>query len=1223
MPSFRPVALFMSCSVLILTLAVLQGCAISPTRDPGKGHGGKIPISVATAPATANVTAGSAQTFTATVTGDSTNQGVSWSLSGAGCSGATCGSLTNATATSVTYTAPPVVPSPAAVTLTAKSLANPADSSSSVITVVAAVVVSVSPSTANVAAGLSQNFTASVTGDPANKGVTWTLSGAGCAGSACGTLTKATLTGVTYTAPSSLPSPAVVTLTATSVADTAKSASAKITVLAAIAVNVSPSSASLTAGQTQNFKASVSNDPANKGVTWSLSGSGCSGAGCGTLTQVTATSVTYAAPASMPSPVTVTLKAASVTDPSKSASATITVVSGLSVSLSPTTAKVTTGQTQNFTATVSSDPANKGVTWTLSGAACIGTACGTLSNSTTTSVTYTAPASVSSPGTVTLTATSVADATKSASATITVAAVAIGVSVSPTTANVTAGKTQNFNATVSNDPANKGVTWSLFGSGCSGAACGTLTNTTSTGVTYIAPPGAPSGIVTLTATSLADNTKSASANITVSAAPISVSVAPTTASVTTGQTQNFNATVSNDPANKGVTWSLSGGGCSGTTCGALTNTPSTGVTYTAPSTAPSGSVTLTATSVSDNTKTASARITISGSSGSITVSVSPKRAGAVTGQDLTLTATVKDSAGVTWSIAPSGGSFNPQTSDSGQAVTFTAPSRAGVYTVTATSVTDGSASASITIGVTDLPGVFTYHNDTSRDGINSQEYALTPQDVNTSNFGKLFTCQADGAIYAQPLWVPNVTIGGGKHNVIVAATARDSVYVFDADANPCVTYWHQTLIPSGETYGNWSDVSTHDIYPDIGIIGTPVIDPQTDRIYVIAKTKVVSTGVYHQRLYALNLADGSDAVNPVDLTSSLITIPGTGDTCTDGLVSFCPEWQNQRPGLALVNGSIYAAWAAHEDHGPYHGWVVGFSPSNLSITGIYNESPNGSKGGIWMSGAAPAADSSDNLYVITANGDYDGKTDFGDSFLKLATGSGLELLDSFTPSNQETLAGTNTDLSAGAAMIVADLPSSSPVQHLIIGGGKQGELYVLNRDHLGGYDQGSGGTDDVVQEFSLNHAIVCAPVFYLNTLFIGGVGGPIEALALDPSTSMFNPVASSETTKSFQFPVPGMSISSSGNSNEILWATDSQNYGTYNGATRAAGVAVLHAYDATNLSDELWNSTMVSTDAAGNAVKFTVPTVANGKVYIGTRGNDTTEGGGTVFGELDVYGLKP
>ncbi|MGH9733365.1 MAG: hypothetical protein ACRD8A_02085, partial [Candidatus Acidiferrales bacterium] len=286
-----------------------------------------------------NVIVGAAQNFTAIVTGDSTNQGVTWSVSGTGCSGTSCGTLTNVGAAGATYTAPASVPSPADVTLTATSAADRAKSSSSIITIVvqATVSVSVSPSNASVSPGLTQKFTAAVTGDPANKGVMWTLSGAGCSGATCGTLAGITTAAVIYTAPASGLSPATVTLTASSLADASKTSSAEITIVQPpIAVTLSPSTANVATDQSQKFTATVSNDPANKGVTWSLVGSGCSGASCGTLTNQTTTSVTYTAPASAPSPGTVTLTATSAADGSKTSSATITVVAGIAVSLSPT-----------------------------------------------------------------------------------------------------------------------------------------------------------------------------------------------------------------------------------------------------------------------------------------------------------------------------------------------------------------------------------------------------------------------------------------------------------------------------------------------------------------------------------------------------------------------------------------------------------------------------------------------------------------------------------------------------------------------------------------------------------------------------------------------------------------------------------------------------------------------------------------------------------------------
>src|SRR5713101_7891006 len=382
-----------------------------------------------------------------------------------------------------------------------------------------------------------------------------------------------------------------------------------------ISVSVAPSTASVAVNATQPFTATVQNDSQNKGVTWALSGTGCSGAACGTLSANSSASgvaITYTAPGSVPNPATVTLTATSVGDGTKSSAATITVTAPppISVSVAPTTASVTVNGTQPFTATLQNDTQSKGVTWALSGTGCSGAACGTLSANSSASgvaITYTAPSSVPNPATVTLTATSVSDGTKSSAATITVIAPPpISVSVAPTTASVAVNGTQPFTATLQNDTQSKGVTWALSGTGCSGAACGTLSaNSSASGVaiTYTAPSSVPNpATVTLTATSVSDGTKSSAATITVIAPPpISVSVAPTTASVAVNGTQPFTATLQNDTQSKGVTWALSGTGCSGAACGTLSaNSSASGVaiTYTAPSSVPNpATVTLTATSV--------------------------------------------------------------------------------------------------------------------------------------------------------------------------------------------------------------------------------------------------------------------------------------------------------------------------------------------------------------------------------------------------------------------------------------------------------------------------------------------------------------------------------------------------------------------------------------------------------------------------------------------------
>ncbi len=565
---------------------------------------------------------------------------------------------------------------------------------------------------------------------------------------------------------------------------------------------------------------------------------------------------------------------------------------------------------------------------------------------------------------------------------------------------------------------------------------------------------------------------------------------------------------------------------------------------------------------------------------------------------------IRETAGVTWSLT--GGTFT------GQSKTTTSfhAAAAGVYTITATSIADSSKSASASVGVTDLAAMATYHNDLSRDGVNASEYALTTALVNKSTFGKLSSCAVDAPLYAQPLWVAGLSIGGGTHNVIFAASSHNTVYAFDADAITCVTFWSKPLLGTGESFLASSDVGTNDITPDIGIVGTPVIDSASKTLYVVSKSKD-STSNYHQRLHALSLTDGSEKFSgPVDLTSSL-TVPGTGDGSSGGNVPFNPLRLNQRPGLALVNGIVYAAWASHGDNGPYHGWVIGFDKSTLAIVSKFNSSPNGRQGGIWMSGGAPAADSGNNLYLLTGNGDYDGTNDFGDSFLKLSTASGLTLSDWFTPFDQSTLDNGDLDLGSGGAVVLVDLPSGA-VQHLLIGGGKagsgnSGQIYVLNRDNLG-HNQ-SGSDSQIVQSFPLASSIFSTGTFWNGTLFMTGAGGPLTAFALNTTTSKFNPTPIWQSNSSYGFPGATPSVSASGTSNGIVWALNNSQYGP---PCCSNGPAVLHAYDAAT-GTELWNSTQAASnrDKAGNAVKFTVPTVANGKVYVGTRT------------ELSVYGLLP
>ncbi len=583
-------------------------------------------------------------------------------------------------------------------------------------------------------------------------------------------------------------------------------------------------------------------------------------------------------------------------------------------------------------------------------------------------------------------------------------------------------------------------------------------------------------------------------------------------------------------------------------------------------------------------KTANLTLTISNGL-PISVAMTPKRAGLTVTQTISLSATVTNDTqnqGVTWSASGNGctgstcGTFTPTASASGVSVSYQAPPTAGVYTITATSVADVTASASIAIGVTDLAGVLTWHNDLSRDGSNAQEYALTPALVATATFGRLFTCAIDAAAYGQPLWVANLSINGAQHNVVYVVTQHDTIYAFDADTAPCQTLKTTSLLGTNETWLSSNDVSSGDISPDIGIVSTPVIDPATNAIYVVVKSKATSGTNYVQRLHALNLSDLSERANsPVQIAA--------GGSGSFALI------QNQRAGLVLSGNSVYVTWASHGDNGPYHGFIYEFDKTSLAQLATFNDTPGGNQGGIWMAGAAPAVDTSGNLYFITGNGSFNAATsNFGDSFVKLS--GSLALADYFTPSDQQNDENGDVDFGSGGAAI---LVNSGPFAHLAVGGGKDGALYVLNRDNMGHF-----GDSNAVQKISVGNSIFSTAAFWQNTLYLAPAGGALAAYPLNTTTSAFGSVSSQSPT-SFGWPGSTPSISSQGATNGIIWAMES------------SSPATLHAYDATNLNTELWNSSKVSGDVAGGYVKFTVPTVANGKVYLGNSN------------QVTVYGLKP
>ena len=386
--------------------------------------------------------------------------------------------------------------------------------------------------------------------------------------------------------------------------------------------------------------------------------------------------------------------------------------------------------------------------------------------------------------------------------------------------------------------------------------------------------------------------------------------------------------------------------------------------------------------------------------------------------------------------------------------------------------------------------------------------------------------------------------------------------------------------------------------------------------------------MFYQRLHAIDLTTGNEKFSgPANIGSS-ITFRGTGDGYAT--VSFNPRQQNQRAGLALVNGVVYVAWASHEDALPYYGWVVGFSASSLAVVDVLNVSPNSQSGGIWMSGGAPAADDANHLYLITGNATFDANSanppnnDYGDSFLQLS--SGLAVSSYFTPTDEVSDGVNDDDFGSGGSAVVLNLASGSP-RHLVIGGGKDGTLYLLDGDSMGGM-----GDSNARQYFNIGNSIYATGAFWNNNFYIVPATyplpgnpperSPMAAYSFDSTRNLFSAGATSLSATTYGFPGATPSVSAAGTSNAIVWALDNTLYCTPH--SPGCGPTVLHAYNAANLSTELWNSGMVATDVAGNAVKFTVPTVANGKVFVGTRGNNIggADSSTSVPGELDVYGLK-
>jgi hypothetical protein len=826
----------------------------------------------------------------------------------------------------------------------------------------------------------------------------------------------------------------------------------------------------------------------------------------------------------------------------------------VTVSLNQSSVILGAGGTSQFTATVK-NTSNTSVTWSVNGVAGGSSSFGAINPS----GLYTAP---SIPGSYTVAATSVADTAASAKASVAVGMVG---AISPATALILPTTTQQYTASVEGF-SNTAVNWSVDQIAGGNSSVGTITS----GGLYTAP--AQNGAHTITAVSAADSSVMASAPVTVT----TLSIAPATTTLIGGNSQTFTPTLP-DVSSPTITWTATGG------------TVSNGI-YTAPSTP--GTYTVTAT---DSTLTASSTVTV------FDFSISPTSSTVAPSGTRDFTATIQglSNDAVTWSVDNNAGG-NTSVGTINSSGVYSAPAAVGSHIITATSVANSSFSLSASVVVVNpaQTSVLTYHNDTYRDGAYLNEVTLTPQNVNSTNFGKLVSYPVDGQIYAQPLYLPQLSIGGGTYDVVFVATQNNYVYAFNADAtSPATaqTFWTDgpSILGPAVTVDD-----TGGPYPNVGVLSTPVIDPSTNTLYLVSEASPNNPTPF--RIFGLDLTTGAVKVGP-----TVISATYSGDS----LETFC----YQRMGLALnpVTNWIYLAFGSCDN-----GWLVAYDKETLTQQAAFEDTNGAQGGGLWSGGGAPAIDDSGNVYLESGT-DYDDQwisapptymqTGYNDSFLNLNPTT-LAVQSSFSPDNNYTLSANDADLGSGSPTLV---PGNSQYQQALIGGGKDGNVFVVNPLDMGGFTS----TNDVIETLKTGtqqyNNIFSTPVYWNGTLYYHDSHDVLKAYSWNPNNS--TPLSGPTSEGSVVYTAHGAtaSLSANGTTNGIIWDTDNSAYTSCGCDPGSSGPLVLHAYDATNVANELYNSSQAPNgrDTAGLALKFTVPTIANGKVFVPTAT------------ELDVYGL--
>jgi hypothetical protein len=699
-------------------------------------------------------------------------------------------------------------------------------------------------------------------------------------------------------------------------------------------------------------------------------------------------------------------------------------------------------------------------------------------------------------------------------------------------------------------------------------------------------------------TNVVGTATTAVATLTVNTLPV-VTTSPTDQTVTVGSSVSFTAAASGSPAPT-VQWQVStGGGAFNNLAGAtsatltfLTTAGQNGNQYRAVFTNPAGTATTLAATLMLN--------------GFPAITTQPVSQSVTAGNSVSFTAAASGNPAPTvqWQVSTNGGTtFTNVAGGTSPTLTFTtSASQNGnkfraVFTNAAGTAT--TTAATLTVNPSPAIDVVTYHNDVARTGQNTSEVVLTHANVKSATFGKLGFFSTDGLVDAQPLYLSNVTIPNkGTHDVLYVVTENDTVYAFDATTGDVL--WQASALLPGETPSDDRGCSSQ-VATSIGITSTPMIDRArgpNGAIYLVAMSKKGST--YFQRLHALDITTGAELFGGP--TTIQATYPGTGPNSIGSNVVFDPAQYKERTGLLLLGGVIYTAWASHCDFDPYNGWVISYDATTLVQKSVLNVTPNGVRGAIWQSGAGLAADSLGNIYFLDGNGTFDpslnpqnfpSQGDFGNGFLKLSTTGGvLAVADYFEMFNQDQENSTDQDLGSGGGLVLLDLTDSGgAVRHLAVGAGKDQNIYVVNRDSMGKF---SAAKNNVYQEIdgALSGGIWSMPAYFNNTIYFGPVGTSIKAFGI--ANALLSTPPTSHTGASFSYPGATPGVSANGTANAILWAVENT------GISSGGGAGVLHAYDATNLATELYNSNTAGARDHFSDNKFITPTIANGKVYVGT-----------------------